>query len=44
MNPELGKRAVRETEEEIQGALKGADMVFIAEGMGGQQALARLRT
>ena len=35
MNPELGKRAVEETREEIQEALKGADMVFIACGMGG---------
>src|SRR3989339_543492 len=35
MNPELGKRAVEETKEEIQESLKGADMVFIAGGMGG---------
>ncbi|HSE35103.1 MAG TPA: cell division protein FtsZ, partial [Candidatus Paceibacterota bacterium] len=35
MNPELGKRAAEETKEEIQEALKGADMVFIASGMGG---------
>ncbi len=35
MNPELGKRAVEETKEEIQEALKGADMVFIACGLGG---------
>lgn len=35
MNPEMGKRAVEETKEEIQEALKGADMVFIASGMGG---------
>ena len=35
MNPELGKRAVEETKEEIQEAVKGADMVFIACGMGG---------
>ena len=35
MNPELGKRAVEETKEEIQEAIKGADMVFIACGMGG---------
>jgi cell division protein FtsZ len=35
MNPELGKRAVEENREEIQEALKGADMVFIAYGMGG---------
>ena len=35
MNPELGKRAVEETKEEIQEAIKGADMVFIACGEGG---------
>ncbi|MFA6536324.1 MAG: cell division protein FtsZ [Candidatus Paceibacterota bacterium] len=35
MNPELGKRAVEETKEEIQESLKGADMVFIAGGFGG---------
>ncbi|MBX4189019.1 cell division protein FtsZ [Candidatus Parcubacteria bacterium] len=35
MNPELGKRAVEETKEEIQEAIKGADMIFIASGMGG---------
>ena len=35
MNPELGRRAAEETKEEIQEALKGADMVFITSGMGG---------
>lgn len=35
MNPELGKRAVEETKEELQEAIKGADMVFIACGLGG---------
>ena len=35
MNPELGKRAVEETKEEVQESIKGADMVFIACGMGG---------
>ena len=35
MNPELGKRAADETKEEIQQAIKGSDMVFIAGGMGG---------
>lgn len=35
MNPELGKRAIEETKEEVQEALKGADMVFITCGMGG---------
>jgi len=35
MNPELGKRAAEETKEEIQEALKGADMVFLTYGAGG---------
>ncbi len=35
MNPELGKRGAEETKEEIQEAIKGSDMVFVACGMGG---------
>jgi cell division protein FtsZ len=35
MNPEVGKRAAEETKAEIQDAIKGSDMVFIACGMGG---------
>lgn len=35
MNPDLGKRAVEETKEEVQEALKGSDMIFIAGGLGG---------
>ncbi len=35
MNPEVGRKAAEETKEEIQGVIKGADMVFIASGMGG---------
>lgn len=35
MNPELGRKAAEETKEEIQEAIKGADMVFIASGVGG---------
>lgn len=35
MNPEIGRKAAEETKEEVQGVLKGADMVFIAGGMGG---------
>lgn len=35
MNAELGKRAVEETKEELQEAIKGADMVFITCGLGG---------
>lgn len=38
MNPELGKRAVEETKEEVQEAIKGADMVFVTGGMGGGTA------
>ena len=35
MDPEIGKRSAEETREEIQDVIKGADMVFIAGGMGG---------
>lgn len=35
MNPDVGKRSAEETKEEIQNAVKGADMVFITCGMGG---------
>lgn len=35
MNPDLGRRAAEETKEELQSAIKGSDMVFIAGGMGG---------
>ena len=35
MNPEIGKRAVEESKEDVQEAIKGADMVFIAGGLGG---------
>lgn len=35
MDPELGKRAVEETKEEIQESLKGSDMVFVTGGYGG---------
>jgi cell division protein FtsZ len=35
MNPELGKRAAEETKEELQEMMKGADMIFVACGMGG---------
>jgi len=35
MNPEAGKKAAEETKEEIQEAVKGADMVFVTCGMGG---------
>jgi cell division protein FtsZ len=35
MDPGIGRRAAEETKEEIQESVKGADMVFIACGMGG---------
>ena len=35
MNPDIGKRAAEETKEEIQSVVQGADMVFVACGMGG---------
>ena len=35
MDPEIGKKAAEETKSEIQDVLKGADMIFIACGMGG---------
>jgi len=34
-DPEVGRKAAEETKEEIQGAIQGADMVFIACGLGG---------
>ena len=35
MNPETGRQAAEDTKEEIQNALKGSDMVFLATGLGG---------
>ncbi len=35
MNPELGRRAVDEAQEEVRESIQGADMVFIAGGSGG---------
>ena len=35
MNPDLGRRAVEETKDEIQESVKGADMVFVTCGLGG---------
>lgn len=35
MNPEVGEAAAEETKAEIQEAINGADMVFVAAGMGG---------
>lgn len=34
-NPEVGEKAAEESEDQIQQALEGADMVFITAGMGG---------
>lgn len=38
MNPDLGRRAGEETRDEIQEAVKGADMVFVTGGEGGGTA------
>ncbi|MFA4975095.1 MAG: cell division protein FtsZ [Candidatus Paceibacterota bacterium] len=35
MNPEIGRKAAEETKSEIQDVIKGADMIFVACGMGG---------
>jgi cell division protein FtsZ len=35
MDPEIGKKAAEETKSEIQDVIKGADMIFLACGMGG---------
>lgn len=35
MNPEVGKKAAEENQDEVRNALKGADMVFITCGLGG---------
>ncbi len=35
MNPDLGRKAAEETREELQDAIRGADMVFVTCGMGG---------
>jgi cell division protein FtsZ len=35
MNPEIGRRAIEETKEEVQEAIKGADIVFLTCGLGG---------
>src|SRR4051794_13359890 len=34
-NPEVGKKAAEESKEQIEEALRGADMVFVTCGMGG---------
>lgn len=35
MNPDIGRQAAIDTKEDIQAALRGSDMVFIACGLGG---------
>lgn len=35
MNPDVGKKSALESKEELADALKGADMVFLASGLGG---------
>ncbi|WP_316568608.1 cell division protein FtsZ [Neobacillus sp. YIM B06451] len=34
-NPEIGRKAVEESRQQIKDALQGADMVFVTAGMGG---------
>ena len=34
-NPNVGRKAAEDDQEEIRKMLEGADMVFIAAGMGG---------
>lgn len=34
-NPAVGQKAAEESHDEVQGAIEGADLVFIAAGMGG---------
>lgn len=34
-NPEIGRKAVEESRQQIRDALQGADMVFVTAGMGG---------
>lgn len=34
-NPEVGKKAAEESEEDLHAALQGSDMVFVTAGMGG---------
>lgn len=38
MNPDIGRRAIEETKEEVQEAVKNTDMVFITCGLGGGTA------
>ncbi|MDO8470670.1 MAG: cell division protein FtsZ [bacterium] len=35
MNPEVGKKAAQESAEDLRKALAGADMIFLAAGLGG---------
>ena len=35
MDPEIGRKAAEENQDEIQDAIKGSDMIFIAYGLGG---------
>ncbi len=34
-NPEIGRKAAEESKDELENAIKGADLVFIAAGLGG---------
>ena len=35
MNPEIGRKAIEESQNEVKEALKGADLVFLTAGLGG---------
>jgi len=35
MNPEMGRRAIEDSKEEVQEIIKGSDMVFLSGGAGG---------
>ena len=41
-NPEVGKKAAEESKEQIEAALKGADMVFVTAVWGVEQELVLL--
>ena len=41
-NPEMGRKAAQESEDEIRKMLEGANMVFITAGMGGAPVVAQI--
>ena len=40
-NPEIGRKAAEESSEQIAALLKGADMIFLTAGMGGNRHRSR---